>query len=185
MYKVSSGTLNSVLRDSQTFALRKADFRYVTVERQIFVTLQVTQYVVTGKIYTLVSGCQPHTIQIVRAHVRDLTMGAVSQRHQFINQRRGSVLTSVEWCVVKREHLSLFGMYKHVDTDIRSVATVAPFYHVYRVVRVIAGTDVQGKRFALHAVETAVHQQFTAWTLDTEQITARCNITQNRLKLTE
>jgi len=31
---------------------------------------------VTGKIYTLVSGYQPHTIQIVRAHARDLTMGA-------------------------------------------------------------------------------------------------------------
>jgi len=30
MYKVSSGTLNSVLSDSQTFALRKADFRDVT-----------------------------------------------------------------------------------------------------------------------------------------------------------
>jgi len=29
-FKVSSGTLNSVLRDSQTFASRKADFRYVT-----------------------------------------------------------------------------------------------------------------------------------------------------------
>jgi len=35
-------------------------------ERQIFVTLRVTQYFVTVKIYTLVSGCQPHTIQIVR-----------------------------------------------------------------------------------------------------------------------
>jgi len=30
MYKVSSGTLSSVLRDSQTFASRKADFRDVT-----------------------------------------------------------------------------------------------------------------------------------------------------------
>jgi len=36
----------------------------------------VTQYVVTGKIYTLVSGCQAHTIQIVPAHALDLTMGA-------------------------------------------------------------------------------------------------------------
>jgi len=30
IYKVSSGTLNAVLSDSQTFASRKADFRYVT-----------------------------------------------------------------------------------------------------------------------------------------------------------
>jgi len=82
MYRVSSGTLNSVLRDSQTFASRKADFRYVTVERQIlvtiFVTLRVTQYVVTGKIYTLVSGCQH--IEYNSMHLRDLTMGAARYR---------------------------------------------------------------------------------------------------------
>jgi len=39
-------------------------------ERQIFVTLRVTQYVMTGKIYTLVSECQAHTIQIASARVR-------------------------------------------------------------------------------------------------------------------
>jgi len=44
-------------------------------------SLRVTQYVVTGKIYTLVSGCQAHTIQIVRAHARDLTMAAASHAY--------------------------------------------------------------------------------------------------------
>jgi len=34
---------------------------------------------VTGKIYTLVSGGQAHTIQIVRAHTRDFTMAAAGQ----------------------------------------------------------------------------------------------------------
>jgi len=36
---------------------------------------------VTGKIYTLVSGGQTHTIQIVRAHARDFTMAAASQAY--------------------------------------------------------------------------------------------------------
>jgi len=36
---------------------------------------------VTGKIYTLVSRCQAHTIQIVRAHARDLTMAAAGQAY--------------------------------------------------------------------------------------------------------
>jgi len=58
---------------------------------QYFVTvrlvLRVTQYVVTsqifvtGKIYTLVSGCQPHTIQILCAHARDLTMAAAGHAY--------------------------------------------------------------------------------------------------------
>jgi len=48
-FKVSSGTLNSVLRDSQTFASRKADFRYVTVSwqpdfRDSQTSWRVTQY---------------------------------------------------------------------------------------------------------------------------------------------
>jgi len=53
MYKASSGTLNLYTshRDSQTFASRKADFRYVTGHS----VLRDSQNFVTGKIYTLVS----------------------------------------------------------------------------------------------------------------------------------
>jgi len=57
----------------------------VLLESQIFVTghlvLRDSQIFVTGKIYTLVSGGQPHTIKIVRAHVRDLTMAAAGQAY--------------------------------------------------------------------------------------------------------
>jgi len=81
MYKVSSETLslthhrynNCLIKGvTQYFVAARLSLR----ERHIFVTLWVTQYVVTFKIYTLVSGCQIHIIQIVRAHARDLTMGA-------------------------------------------------------------------------------------------------------------
>jgi len=51
----------------------------------IFVTghlvLRDSQIFVTVKIYTLVSGCQAHTIQIVRAHARDLPMAAAGQAY--------------------------------------------------------------------------------------------------------
>jgi len=43
--------------------------------------LRDSQIFVTGKIYTLVSGCQTHTIQIVRAHARDLTMAAAGHAY--------------------------------------------------------------------------------------------------------
>jgi len=62
-------------RLSRTFASRKLDFRYVTVERQIFVTWRVTQYCRhSQKLQTSKHG-QPHTIQILHALARDLTMG--------------------------------------------------------------------------------------------------------------
>jgi len=81
MYKVSSGTLSLTHHRYNNCLIEGVTQYFVTArlllrERQIFVTLRVTQYVVTGKIYTLVRGCQTHTIQIVRAHARDLTMGA-------------------------------------------------------------------------------------------------------------
>jgi len=40
-----------------------------------------SQIFVTVKIYTLVSGRQAHTIQIVRAHARDVTMAAAGQAY--------------------------------------------------------------------------------------------------------
>jgi len=43
--------------------------------------LRDSQIFVTVKIYTLVSGCQPHAIQIVRAHARDLTMAAAGHAY--------------------------------------------------------------------------------------------------------
>jgi len=54
--------------------------------RQSVLSLRVTQYFVTVKIYTLLSRAnhiqyhiQYNTIQIVRAHTRDLTMAAAGQ----------------------------------------------------------------------------------------------------------
>jgi len=49
-------------------------------ESQIFVTGHSVHFV-TVKIYTLVSGFQAHTIQIVRAHARDLTTAAAGHAY--------------------------------------------------------------------------------------------------------
>jgi len=104
MYKVSSGTLNlySSLRDSQTFASRKAHFRYATGHsvlrhRQIFVTVKNCRLVRTANHIQY---------KLYARYGRDLTMAAAGHAYGMARAVPGiscpTLIVANHLCYVKR-----------------------------------------------------------------------------------